>query len=45
MTREEAVRVAAEVVRERWESMSPREVGSDEYRRLEAAVRALEEES
>jgi len=44
MTTENAMQVAVEVLRERFEAMSPREVGTFEYNRMAQAVQALEEE-
>ena len=44
MTTEEAMEVAVEVMRERWEAMSDQKVTSEEYQRLSMAIGLMEEQ-
>ena len=44
MTTEEAMDIAVEVMRERWEAMSDQKVTSEEYQRLSMAIGLMEEQ-
>ena len=44
MTTEEAMEVAVEIMRERWEAISDQKVTSEEYQRLSMAIGLMEEQ-
>ena len=44
MTAEEAMEVAVEIMRERWEAISDQKVTSEEYQRLSMAIGLMEEQ-